>query len=88
MILKHNKTFWVFAERKISKGNQYFHFLKLEYSANPIKESFLQLIRSGEIQLDHCISETKEGKAKERGPSFRIRMNSRKYLFETFNIIS
>jgi len=84
LLLKHNKTFWIFAEKKILMRNHYFHYLKIEYSANPIKEKFLQLIRSGEIQLDHCISETKEGKAKERGPSFRIRLNSRKHLFDTF----
>lgn len=84
LLIKHNKTFWIFAEKKIMEGNQYFHYFNIEYSANPIKENFLHLISSGEIQLDHCISETKMGKAKERGPSFRIHMNSRPSLFDTF----
>ena len=84
LLIKHSKTFWIFAEKKIMKGKLYFHYFSVEYSTNPIKENFLHLIKSGEIQLDHCISETKMGKAKERGPSFRIHMNSRTSLFETF----
>ena len=84
LLIKHSKTFWIFAEKKIIDRNQYFHYFNIEYSANPIKENFVRLISLGEIQLDHCISETKLGKTKERGPSFRIKMNSRPALFETF----
>jgi hypothetical protein len=84
LVIKHSKTFWIYAEKKQIGSRDYFHYHKIEYTANPIKVNFLNLICSGEIQLDHCISETKNGKAKERGPSFRILLNSRNSLFDIF----
>ena len=69
-------------------GKKGFHYRYLEILSEPNIEVFLELIEDGVITIDHCIS-IKAGSsvAREQGPLFKIRADSRDALYRTVHKI-
>lgn len=73
---KLKNLFYVSAETKKQKGQEYFHFNKAEIYEDPSFEAFLDLLESGKIMFDIRIgsyqSGTNYGKTHDHGSGFRI----------------
>lgn len=73
---KLKDLFYVSAERKFEKGDEYFYFNKAEIYSNPTLDKFLKLIDEGLIMYDIRIGSYKtgknKGKAHDHGSGFRI----------------
>jgi len=63
-------------------GGKAFHYRYVDILSDPDIEVFLELIQDGVITVDHCISK-KVGSnvAREQGPLFKIRADSRDSLY-------
>lgn len=77
---KHPETFWVKAEKESRADGEYFKYVSVTNTKNPILEQLEPLIRSGLITMDHLIKRD-NGVVKERGPLFKIRQDSLHLLF-------
>lgn len=64
-------------------GKKGFHYRYLDLLGAPDVVSFLDLLESGAITVDHCIS-IKQGSngANEQGPLFKIRADAREELYK------
>jgi hypothetical protein len=61
---------------------KYFHYRYVEFLAGPSVEPFFELLGDGAITIDHLISRRfGVGAAREQGPLFKMREDSRKLLF-------
>jgi hypothetical protein len=63
-------------------GKLAFHYRYVDLLEQPSVNSFLEMLKDGSITIDHCIS-IKEGKtsAREQGPLFKVRAQSRGELY-------
>lgn len=77
-----NKTAIVTALPVNLGGKIAFHYRYVDLLERPNINSFLEMLKDGSITIDHCIS-IKEGKtsAREQGPLFKIRAQSRGELY-------
>lgn len=83
---KLNDLFYVTAERKFEKGDEYFFFNKAEIYSNPTLENFLSMIDKGLIMFDIRIgsyqSGSNFGKAHDHGSGFRVLEANLRLLFK------
>lgn len=80
LVGKHKETFWVDAISETRDGIEYFKFIRIEHTKNPVLSQFAVLIDQGKITLDHLIKE-KGRSASEKGPSFKLDEKSLSLLF-------
>lgn len=88
---KHRETFWVSANSIRKEGKEFFQYTEVEHTKKPILSQFDLLLEQGAITLDHLIKRTKVGRAKEKGPIFKIKPNKLNLLFppsETYSLLS
>jgi hypothetical protein len=84
---KHNQTFWVKAENKIStSGIEQFHYVKVERTQNPMLGNFGPLVEVGAITLDFTLKLIKKNngigeRVRDRGYKFKIHPNNLDLLF-------
>ena len=71
--LKHAQTAWVYARERDFKGTRQFQYFRTTITAAPRSASFLNLIETGIISMDHLIKEDLKGKVSEKGPLFKIK---------------
>jgi len=81
LIRKHKETFWINAETHQISGREHFELKEVIHTKNPVLTQFDLLLSQGDIQLDHIMKRLDSGIAKERGPSFKIKPNSKGLLF-------
>ncbi len=63
-------------------GERAFHYRYVDLLGFPDVGSFLELLQNGAITIDHCISiKTGTSVAREQGPLFKIRADSREELY-------
>lgn len=83
---KLKDLFYVSAERKYERGDEYFFFNKAEIYSNPTLHKFLDLLDAGLIMFDIRIGSYQSGKyygkAHDHGSGFRILGSNLKLLFE------
>ena len=77
---KHAETFWVGAQAKKLGGLEYFRYVVVEHTQQPLVEQFGPLVTAGAISLDHLIK-AKGTSASEKGPLFKIDNASADMLF-------
>lgn len=80
LLTKHKETFWVEALSKIEDGQEYFKFVKIEHTKDPLASQLGILIHQGQVSLDHLIKE-KGASAVEKGPIFKLKQDSLSLLF-------
>jgi hypothetical protein len=54
---KHRNTFWVKAQTREIRGNEFFHYVQVIATSSPLVSNFSQLVDLGSIQMDFTISE-------------------------------
>lgn len=89
LVEKHTETFWVHAKSHFQEGKEHFEFKSVVHTRQPIISQFDTLIEQGEITVDHMVSRQPSGKARERGPAFKIKPRSLTLLFprnETYSL--
>ena len=79
--LKHAQTAWVYARERMSGGHREFRYFHANLTAAPRSASFLNLLDSGVISVDHLIKETLQGRVSEKGPLFRMHASDFGLLF-------
>ncbi|HJX79396.1 MvaI/BcnI family restriction endonuclease [Glutamicibacter sp.] len=77
---KHKRTMWVQGSSRKDGGREQIHFLKAEYTSEPVVDQFIPMLQERMIYMDHLISRDK-GKVSEQGPLFKIRPQSFGRLF-------
>ena len=70
---KHAETFWVRADTLRIGGREHFDLVDVIHTRGPLVSQFDVLIGQGYITMDHMMKRTDSGKARERGPSFKIK---------------
>lgn len=80
LLTKHRETFWVDAISKTEAGVEYFKFIKIEHTRDPLATQLAVLLDQGKITLDHLIKESGKS-AREKGPIFKLESNSLALLF-------
>tara|TARA_B110000902_G_C14267139_1_gene571804 strand:+ start:1390 stop:2565 length:1176 start_codon:yes stop_codon:yes gene_type:complete len=81
LLKKHKETFWIKAESRIEDGNEYFHFIEVEHTRNPMVDKFEILIETGAITMDYPIKRLPDGSVKDKGCNFKLKANSLDLLF-------
>ncbi len=81
LINKHKETFWVKAETKFIKNQEFFEIKEVIHTKGPNVFQFERLLLRKEITVDHLIKKTPSGAAKEKGPLFKIEKKSIPDLF-------
>jgi hypothetical protein len=87
---KHPDTVWVNAFASTREGKEYIHYREALYSSMPKLELFPELLKKGTITTDHLI-ETKDGKAAQKKPLFKIKPSNISSLFSSeqkFDLLS
>jgi hypothetical protein len=77
---KHAETFWIGAESKKIDGHEFFRYVVVEHTQQPLVEQFGPLVDMGAISVDHLIKE-KDGRVTEKGPIFKIDNSAASLLF-------
>lgn len=77
---KHKETFWVQAQSKFIDGVEYFKFISIEHTRDPIITQLAVLIDQGDVSLDHLIKE-RGNSVVEKGPIFKLAQGSLPLLF-------
>jgi len=80
LLTKHRETFWVDAISKIEDGVEYFKFIKIEHTKDPLASQLGVLLDQGKITLDHLIKQ-KGNSVVEKGPIFKLNQRSLSLLF-------
>ncbi|MBE9488282.1 MAG: MvaI/BcnI restriction endonuclease family protein [Bacteroidetes bacterium] len=84
--LKLNALFFVYADTKIEKGVEYFHYKKAEIYIKPSLNKFIDLIDNGKLMIDIRIGSYKSGKncgkPHDHGTGFRIKPSDLYSLYE------
>ena len=62
-------------------GTEHFELKEVIHTRNPVLSQFDLLLSQGDINMDHIMKRLDSGSAHERGPSFKIKPNSRGLLF-------
>ena len=78
---KHKETFWINAKTHQISGIEHFELKEVIHTRNPVFSQFDLLLSQGDINMDHIMKRKDSGSAHERGPSFKIKPNSRELLF-------
>lgn len=78
---KHDETFWISAISHLYKGREHFELIEAVHTRKPLVEQFANLVEVGAITMDHQIKLLASGRAKERGPSFKIKPSAFELLF-------
>lgn len=79
---KHPKTAWVVAETKKINGENYFKYIELEMTQNPLLSQFIVLINDGYLTFDWRGRVKSDGtKYKDKGHAFRLNPKYRDVLF-------
>ena len=81
LLKKHKETFWIKAVSKIEDNNEYFHFIEVEHTKNPMIDKFEILIETGAITMDYPIKRMPNGKVIDKGCNFKLNANSLDLLF-------
>lgn len=81
LIDKHNETFWVAAKSVRKSDSEYFQFEKVLHTRKPIITQFDLLLGKGVVTMDHLNRAGRTGRAKERGPLFKITQSGIDLLF-------
>lgn len=81
LLKKHRETFWIKAESKIENNNEYFHFIEVEHTKNPMVDKFEILIETGAITMDYPIKRMPDGKVVDKGCNFKLNSNCLDLLF-------
>lgn len=90
LLKKHKETFWIKAESKIEDNNEYFHFIEVEHTRNPMVDKFEILVETGAITMDYPIKRMPSGKVIDKGCNFKLNSNSLDLLFppsESYSLI-
>lgn len=90
LLKKHKETFWIKAESKIEDNNEYFHFIEVEHTRNPMVDKFEILLETGAITLDYPIKRMPKGKVIDKGCNFKLKANCLDLLFppsENYNLM-
>jgi hypothetical protein len=77
---KHAETFWIGAESKTVDGKEWFRYITVEHTQQPLIEQFGPLVSNGHISMDHLIKRKGNG-ANEKGPLFKIDNSAATLLF-------
>ena len=77
---KHKRTMWVQGATRKVGGREQIHFVRAEYTSEPIVDQFIPMIQERMIYMDHLISKD-QGRVSEQGPLFKIRPQSFGRLF-------
>lgn len=91
LLKKHKETFWIKAESKIEDNNEYFHFIEVEHTKNPMVDKFEILVETGAITLDYPIKRMPNGKVIDKGCNFKLKPNCLDLLFpqsENYNLMA
>lgn len=79
---KHPKTAWVVVEKKIINGENYFRYIELEMTQNPLLSQFIMLINDGYLTFDWRGRVKSNGtEYKDKGHAFRLNPKYRNILF-------
>lgn len=78
---KHAQTAWVYARERDVQGTRQFRYFQTTITAAPRSASFLNLIETGIISMDHLIKEDLKGQVSEKGPLFKINAKDFALLF-------
>lgn len=81
LLKKHKETFWIKAESKIEDNNEYFHFIEVEHTRNPMVDKFEILIETGAITMDYPIKRLPNGNVIDKGCNFKLNSNCLDLLF-------
>ena len=86
---KHKKTFWVKAKtKKNEKANEFFHYIEVEQTENPLTSNLPALIEIGAVTMDFTLSKKDTGNStRDHGYLFRIKPNNFDLLFPPSKII-
>ncbi len=91
LLKKHKETFWIKAESKIEDNNEYFHFIEVEHTRNPMVDKFEILVETGAITMDYPIKRMPSGKVIDKGCNFKLNANCLDLLFppsENYNLMT
>lgn len=91
LLKKHKETFWIKAESKIEDNNEYFHFIEVEHTRNPMVDKFEILVETGAITMDYPIKRMPSGKVIDKGCNFKLNANCLDLLFppsENYNLMA
>jgi hypothetical protein len=81
LLKKHSETFWVKAKHNANRVAEEFHYIEVEYTANPYIDMFETLIETGLITMDYTMHINPEGDVRDHGYLFKLRPNSKTALF-------
>lgn len=91
LLKKHKETFWIKAESKIEDNHEYFHFIEVEHTRNPMVDKFEILVETGAITMDYPIKRMPSGKVIDKGCNFKLNANCLDLLFppsENYNLMA
>jgi hypothetical protein len=72
LLQKHRETFWITAIPHLIKGVEHFELKTVQHTTNPNLPQLGRMLGDGSITMDHLIKRTPSGRAKEKGPLFKI----------------
>lgn len=81
LLKKHKETFWIKADSKVEDDNEYFHFIEVEHTRNPMVDKFEILVETGAITMDYPIKRMPNGKVIDKGCNFKLNANCLDLLF-------
>ncbi|UQD55522.1 MvaI/BcnI family restriction endonuclease [Flavobacterium sp. K5-23] len=81
LIAKHKETFWIEAESKMIRNEEYFLFKKVVHTKNPLVNQFGLLIDIGAITVDYNMKRKADGKVEDKGCNFKLRASAMSLLF-------
>lgn len=91
LLKKHKETFWIKAVSKMEDNNEYFHFIEVEHTKNPMVDKFEILVETGAITMDYPIKRMPNGQVIDKGCNFKLNANCLDLLFppsENYNLMS
>jgi len=78
---KHKETFWVKARHNNDRGNEQFHYVEAEHTANPHIHKLETLFETGLVTMDYTLHLKSTGKVRDHGYLFKLKANSTAVLF-------